>query len=69
MDNINKEKFNDIVGYIKSHYNIFDKDIASTFNWGYLTALNHYNILNDDDYGELVSINNRTYLDKGGDKK
>ena len=69
MDSINKDKFNDIVKYIKSHYNIFDKGEASTFNWGYLTALNHYNIINDNDYSELISINNKTYLDKEMIKK
>jgi len=69
MECINKEKFDEIVNYIKSHYNIFDKEVASTFNWGYLTALNHYNIINDDDYGELVSINNKAHLNKVGDNK
>ena len=67
MDSINEDKFRDISGYIKNNYILFDKEIASPFNWGYLVALNHNNILNDDDYSGLVSINHKTYLDRGDD--
>ena len=58
------DRFRDTSGYVKNNYILFDKEIATYFNWGYLTALNHNNILNDDDYGELIAINYRTYIEK-----
>ena len=62
-----KGHMNDLKFTLKSNYSLLCSIRETTmYNWGYLTALTHYGIINDCEYMEAYDYNRDLYLERGG---
>jgi len=62
-----KGEMDDLKFTLKANYTLLcPLDGTYNFNWGYITALTHYSVINDCEYMEAYDFNRDLYCERGG---